>query len=84
MFKVWLRCWLFGHDQHPQDSAPIDEATCMHCGEYLTYDDLVGDSRYKQMIDWIRYWLLRRWLPAKCPVCGARFGHRGNCDGIPF
>lgn len=34
--------------------------------------------------DLLRYWLWRRWFPAKCTACGARYGHRGDCDGIPF
>ncbi len=81
---VRLRCWWYGHEQHPQDSAPPESATCMHCGDYVPYGDMVGDTRRNRTLDWLRYWLWRRWLPAKCPACGARFGHRGDCDGIPF
>ena len=77
-----LRCWWFGHEQHPQDSAPPEEAACMHCGDYVPYADMVGDTRHNRLKDWLGAW--RRWLPAKCPACGARFGHRDNCDGIPF
>lgn len=81
---VRLRCWWYGHEQHPQDPTPPDEATCMHCGDYVPYGDMVGDTRHNRTMDWLRYWMWRRWLPEKCPACGARYGHRGNCDGIPF
>jgi len=81
---VRLRCWWFGCEPHPQDSALPDELTCMHCGRNVPYGDMVGDTRHNRTMDWLRYWLWRRWLPAKCPACGARYGHRGDCDGIPF
>lgn len=77
-------CWWFGCAPHPQDPAPPDELTCMHCGRNVPYGDLVGDTRHNRTMDWLRYWLWRRWLPAKCPACGARYGHRSDCDGIPF
>lgn len=81
---VGLRCWWYGHEQHPQDSAPPESATCMHCGEYVPYGDMVGDARHNRVMGSLSYWLWRRWRPAKCPACGARYGHRGDCDGIPF
>lgn len=79
-----LRCWWFGCAQHPQDSAPPDYATCMHCGECVSYGDMVGDTRHNRTMGWLRYWMWRRWLPEKCPACGARYGHKGDCDGVPF
>jgi len=79
-----LRCWWFGCEPHPQDSAPPDEVKCMHCGSNVSYGDMVGDTRHNRATDWLRYWMLRRWLPAKCSACGARYGCRGDCDGIPF
>lgn len=79
-----LRCWWFGHEQHPQDLAPPDYATCMHCGEYMSYGEMVGDTRHNRMVDWLRHSLYRRWVPAKCAACGSLFRHRNACDGIPF
>lgn len=81
---VRLRCWWFGCEPHPQDSAPPDEITCMHCYRNVPYGDMVGDTRHNRTIDWLRHWMWRRWVPAKCSACGTRFGHRGYCDGIPF
>lgn len=81
-----LLCWWFG-------CAPDYEAMrhdcecvpCERCGAHdTTYADMVGDTRHNRTMDWLRYWLWRRWLPAKCPACGERFGCRGDCDGIPF
>lgn len=83
-FVVRLRCWWFGCEPHPQDPAPPDEITCMHCFRNVPYGDMVGDTIHNRTKDGLRYWLWRRWLPAKCPACGARYGHRGDCDGIPF
>ncbi len=82
--KTKLRCWWHGHERHPQDSAPPEETTCMHCGEYVPYGDMVGDTRHGRMMERLRYWHPLRWLPRRCAACGAMFGHRGDCDGIPF
>ena len=79
-----LRCWWYGCEQHPQDSAPPDHATCMHCARNVPYGDMVGDTRHNHAKDWLSYWLWRKWCPAKCAACGSRFGHKGSCDGIPF
>lgn len=84
---VRLRCWWYGHEQHPQDSAPPESATCMHCGDCVPYSDMVGDTRHNRLIDrwhWLKWTLVRRYLPRKCPACGSRFGHSDDCDGIPF
>jgi hypothetical protein len=84
---VRLRCWWFGHEQHPQDYTPPDEATCMHCGEYVPYSDMVGDTRHNRAIDSMhRVWwhIVGRWLPHKCHACGERFKCKPDCDGIPF
>lgn len=83
-FVVRQICWWFGCAPHPQDTAPPDELECMHCGMNVPYSDMVGDTRHNRTIGWLRYWLWRRWIPAKCYACGARFGHRENCDGVPF
>lgn len=81
---VRLRCWWLGCEPHPQDPAPPEYVTCMHCGEPVPYGDMVGDTRHNRATDWLRYWLWRRWYPAKCLACGGRFGCRDGCDGIPF
>lgn len=59
----------------------------MHCGDYVPYGDMVGDTRHNRAIDqWHRFtWaILRRWLPHKCPACGKRGKCADDCDGIPF
>jgi len=81
---VRLRCWWLGCEQHPQDPAPPDYATCMHCGGIVSYGDMVDDTLRNRTMRWLRYWMWRRWLPEKCSACGARYGHRGDCDGLPF
>jgi len=79
-----VSCWWFGCEPHPQDPGWPDELECMHCSRNIPYCDLVGDTRHNRMMDWIRHWLFHRWIPEKCPACGARFSHCNNCDGIPF
>lgn len=79
-----LRCWWFGHEPHPEDPAPPECVTCMHCGELVPCGDMVGDTRHAHMVDWLRYWFWRRWVPEACRACGGRFRHRSDCDGIPF
>lgn len=81
---VRLRCWWLGCEQHPQDPAPPDYSLCMHCGDAVPYGNMVGDTRYNRVMGWLRYWMWRRWMPEKCHACGARYGHRGDCDGLPF
>jgi hypothetical protein len=59
----------------------------MHCGEYVPYSDMVGDTRHNRAIDSLhRVWwhIVGRWLPHKCPACGERFKCKTDCDGIPF
>ena len=77
-----LLCWWCGHEQHPQDSAPPESATCMYCGEPVPYGDMVGDTRHSRTMDGLRYWLFRRWWPARCGDCGKRFGGHSEC--LPF
>lgn len=79
-----LRCWWFGHEQHPHDSAPPDQATCMHCGEYVPYRDMVSYTRHTRLVSALRYWLWRRWVPVRCIACGGLFRHRADCDRLPF
>jgi len=31
-----------------------------------------------------KYWLWRKWWPAKCDDCGKRYGRHDGCDDIPF
>ena len=81
---IRLRCWWFGHEQHSQDSAPPDSASCMHCGEHVPYSDMVGDTRHVRMMYRLRYMAFRFWWPAKCSECGRRYGHTKDCDEIPF
>jgi hypothetical protein len=84
-----LVCWWFGCQpdyealRHDCDAVP-----CERCGAPDTsYADRVGDTRHNRLFDrWHRLtWLLvRRWLPHKCPACGARWKCATDCDGIPF
>ena len=81
---VSVRCWWLGCEPHPQDTAPADVCTCVYCGGCVSYGDFVGYSRFNRSLGWLRHWMWRRWLPEKCPACGSRYVHRGDCDGIPF
>jgi len=77
-----LRCKWFGCEQHEQDWAPVEYATCYHCGESLNYEHMAGITRWNDVKDWLSYWLFRKWWPTKCMDCGKRFGHHDGC--IPF
>ena len=68
-----LRCWWFGCEPHPEDPAPIEHLECMHCGELMDYEGLVGITRYRAFKEWCRYWFFRKWWPVKCEVCGKRW-----------
>lgn len=77
------RCWWRGCERHPQDPAPQDYVTCMHCGDIVSYGDEVGDTRRNRTIEWL-WRQYRRIVPRKCPSCGSRFEHRDDCDELPF
>ena len=77
-----LACWWFGCEGHPQDPAPPEYLECVRCGDIVSYGDMVGDTLHNGTKDWLRYWLFRRWIPAKCGDCGKRFGGHDGC--IPF
>lgn len=77
-----LRCWWFGCD--PDLEKPVDEPIpCLRCGAHdVTYDVLVGDTRHNRAKDFLRYWLLRKWFPERCPCCKKRYGDHPKC--LPF
>lgn len=79
-----VSCWWRGHEPHPQDPSPPEALSCMHCGGWVSYGDMVGDTRQNAFKNWARYWLFRRWFPKKCSMCGRRRGHSLECDDIPF
>lgn len=83
-----LICWWTGCD--PDYSAQFydhdsgwSEPPCRRCGaEFVSYADCIGETRHNRFKDACHYWLLRKWIPAKCPDCGSRRGPCDNC--IPF
>ncbi|MBI5255383.1 MAG: hypothetical protein HY855_02710 [Burkholderiales bacterium] len=85
--RLW--CWWFGclpdyeAMQHDAEAIPCDR-----CGAPdTTYSDRCGDTRHARFVDLLRqlrWQLLYRWLPTKCPACGERYACRADCDGIPF
>ena len=77
-----FRCWWFGCELHPQDSAPPEYAECQHCGMLIDYESMAGITRYSAAKDFFSYWLFRKWWPRKCGDCGKRFGDHSRC--IPF
>lgn len=83
-FLTLIHCWWFGCEQHPQDPTPPDQASCMHCGEYVDYADMVGDTRHNRFKDFIQRFSWRRIWPVKCCDCGHRFKCDLNKDHIPF
>ena len=67
-----LYCWWFGCAPHPQDPSPPDVVTCFKCGEYVTYADLVGDTRHYRLMG--RLHRIRRFFYSrKCIDCGRRY-----------
>lgn len=85
-FILKIRCWLFGCEAHPQEYCHRDDNRfdCIHCGEETSYGDLVGDTRFNRLRDWVNYWLFRKWWPVKCIQCGHRFGCDESVDHLPF
>jgi len=80
-----VRCWWFGCEIHLQDYSPPEETICVHCGDLVSYGDMVGDTRHNRFKEWARYWLWRKWFPAKCFACGRRWRICDeNIDHIPF
>jgi hypothetical protein len=79
-------CWWFGCKPdfgHSCELSPNYVVPCKRCGVPDTeYADRVGDTRHNAAIGWLRYWLLRRWVPARCNDCGRRYGRHDNC--LPF
>lgn len=69
--KVWC-------DTNCNDAYPI----CQRCDNAVSYSDMVEDTPYKRLRDWIKYWFFRKWIPAICRQCGRRYGNHYDC--IPF
>jgi hypothetical protein len=81
-----IACWWFGcYPDYEAMQHDFECVPCERCGAPdTTYGDRIGDTLHNRTMDWVRYWLWRRWFPEKCYVCGSRFGHNEGCDGIPF
>ena len=81
-----LRCWWLGCEPHPQEQYHRDDnmLRCVHCGEEVSYGDLVGDTRQNRAREWAHYWLWRKWWPARCECCGGRWMHDETKDHLPF
>lgn len=83
-----LACWWFGcapDYDHPCELAPNYVVPCVRCGAHETsYADRVGDTRHNRAKAWARYWLWRKWWPAKCSDCGGRWQHDATRDHLPF
>lgn len=80
-------CWWFGC--RPDYDGPVcgynygSAVPCSRCGSHDTsYADRVGETRHAAMVESIKYWGLRKWVPEKCPDCGKRYGDHGDC--LPF
>ena len=79
-----IRCWWFGCERHQQDPSPPDNTHCMHCGKWIEYSDLVGDTRHNRFKEFCARFSLRRLFPKRCPDCGRRYKHDESIDHIPF
>ena len=79
-----IKCWWFGCQ--PGKSQQIDYNDyviyCKRCGYEADYSDLVGDTRHNRFKTWFKYWVYRKWFPAKCIDCGKRYGSHKHC--LPF
>lgn len=82
--RLW--CWWFGcRPNYEAERQCWEVIPCDRCGAADTsYSDRVGDTRHNRLMDWLAYWFWHRWVPKKCAACGAWFGHKSDCDGIPF
>jgi hypothetical protein len=47
----------------------------------VSYADCVGETRNHRTTELLHFWLVRRWVPAKCHQCGKR--RRESCDNCP-
>lgn len=83
-----VTCWWFGCEpdmEAIEHSYHYECVPCSRCGAPdVSYADQVGDTRHHRAKEWARWWLWRRWLPAKCHDCGNRFGNHDQCDDVPF
>lgn len=80
-----LRCVWFGCVvPPPEDPIPIECAQCTRCGKAIEYADLVEESRHERCKAAVRYWLWRRWWPARCRYCGRRYRCDESADHLPF
>ena len=79
-----LRCWWFGCEQHPQDPSPPDSVSCMHCGGYVEYSHLVGDTRHSRFMESCARFSWRMLFPRKCVDCGHRYKCDETVDHLPF
>lgn len=77
-----IRCIWHGCEGHPQDSAPPESLDCMHCGQHVDYESLVGITIKRRFEGWLIYWFCRKWVPIKCADCGKRYGKHKGC--LPF
>lgn len=83
VYIMGIRCWWLGHEKHPDDYDP-EHAQCIHCGDHVSYADLVGDTRHNRFKEWCNYYFFRKWWSAKCSSCGHRFKHDESNEHIPF
>jgi hypothetical protein len=82
-----LKCWWFGcvpdyHAQFFDHENGWSEPPCRRCGALaVSYADCVGETRNHRTTELLHFWLVRRWVPAKCHQCGKR--RREICDNCP-
>jgi len=88
--RIRLCCWWFGCQPdfenmhcHREEDYTHCVTPCMRCGaDDTSYEDQVGETKHSALMNWINYWLFRKWWPAKCDDCGKRYGTHDSC--IPF
>lgn len=83
-----LICWYFGHkvDSHAfGHDGDCYLWFCHRCGkEDIDFYEAAGPRRYDNTLFFLRYWLFRKWFPAKCMDCGRRYKCNDSVEHIPF
>ena len=76
-----IRCFWFGCA--PDEPNGYGVVPCKRCDNHdVNYSDMVNDTRHERTKSRCKYWLFRRWIPAKCPDCNKRYGRHDTC--LPF
>lgn len=73
-------CFIFGHEPEYTGGNNVH---CSRCDLWdIPYHELIEGRRFMKAVLFLKYWLYRKWFPAKCFDCGKRYADHSQC--IPF